>query len=129
MVPDDLVVDDYYKEGMAINRRLSAEKQAGLMEITAELTALDESDLTLAISGLTNEPAVKMNWYHVTDETRDVGFTLVREKAGIYHTTLDDQKLLEPGVWYIELAGLDGTWRLKARVETPLSEWRVTSDG
>ena len=35
MMPDDLVVDEYYKEGMAINRRLSAEQRAADMQISA----------------------------------------------------------------------------------------------
>ena len=68
---DSLVVDDYYKEGKAINARLDKEAIAKRKNITTELTITDGSIAVKFHSGIPQEGnALKLNFYHVTIEER-----------------------------------------------------------
>ncbi len=122
--PDDVVVDQYYKEGMAINERIADSEQARALGIEAKVH-LDGERVTVAIAGTTNS-LHQLNFHHVTDENRDIELKLV--KQGEQFIALDSASLIaqmqQAGVWYIELVGveLEGIetgWRLSRRLETP----------
>ena len=50
---DDLVVDDYYKDGLAINRQLEKKQRANVLGITAQLT--------IGVCDMTGHPCVVMH--------------------------------------------------------------------
>ena len=68
---DDTVVDDYYKEGMAINRELSQHELAVTKQVSAVLTVDGAGELNVAIEGA-DDSAVSLAFHHVSSRERDV---------------------------------------------------------
>jgi hypothetical protein len=125
---DDLVVDDYYKDGMAINQRLSMDSRARELNVQARLTELSESRLVFEIENA-NDSAIQLNLYHVASRQEDRQVVLVPEDDPVDSSSAYSSDNLEivsilktGGVWYLELAGVDDQWRLRKRIVTPLVE-------
>ncbi|AGP78177.1 hypothetical protein I633_11185 [Alteromonas mediterranea 615] len=111
---DSLVVDDYYKEGKAINARLDKEAIARRMNITTDLTINDGSIALEFHSGIPQDGnAVKLNFYHVTLEERDVSVLLSRDASGIYRGYVEES--------------LDGKWRAHLRLLTIAGKFKISS--
>ena len=121
---DDLVIDDYYKEGKAINSRFSMDTLARTMKITAVLDAtLNE----VQIANVTDS-AVSVALFHVTSRELDREYLYVAAEGDRYQAADKNDLQLhfsKPGVWYLEIKGIDSPWRLRRRVETPVSEVRI----
>ncbi|WP_269519751.1 FixH family protein [Alteromonas sp. BMJM2] len=114
---DSLVVDDYYKEGKAINARLDKEAVARKLNMTSDLTIKDGSIALEFHSGIPAEGnALKLNFYHVTLEEKDVSTLLSRDANGIYRgfveTNLD-------GKWQISLTPIDESWKIQNTLILP----------
>ena len=125
---DDLVVDDYYKDGMAINQRLSMDSRAKALNVQARLTELREARLVFEIKNV-DDSAVRLNLFHVASRAEDREVVLVPEGDPVDSSSaysidnLEIVNLLKTrGVWYLELAGADDQWRLRRRIVTPLVE-------
>lgn len=120
--PDDLVDDNYYQDGMAINRTLDMDRNAVSRNIDARLVDFTGGKLAFDVKGATDSALVlKIN--HVTDHSKDMTFTLYPEHDGIYAATTEmPDSLARPGIWYVELIGVDDNWRLRQRIESPVKE-------
>ena len=134
--PDDLVVDDYYKDGMAINQIRTLDKTALKMGVTAKMIKSEEGSLQFLVENA-NDSALVLNLYHVTDSELDTSVILYPQDNGVYapdtltegadpseNTTeqqMISQILSSTGIWYLELNGADEPWRLRARVITPIT--------
>lgn len=123
--PDDLVADNYYKDGMAINRSLEMDNRARDLGVVASLSFFDAERIGFNIEGA-SDSAVVLNLRHVTDSSQDKKVLLLPDEQGLYISRADQRVpyqtvLGEKGVWYLELEGIDGHWRLKARIETPVT--------
>ena len=130
--PDDLVVDDYYKDGMAINQILTLDKNAKKVGVTAKLILSEGSPLRFQVENV-NDSALLLNLFHVTDSELDTSMVLYPQSDGVYaagSTTETDVSSLADninkiftttGVWYVELNGADESWRLRARINTPVT--------
>jgi len=124
---DGLVVDDYYKEGLAINRDLKRDDEAQALGLGAQLTIEKSGDLvTLDFDkgSLPEYPAtLDLGLYFTTHTGFDQKLQLLRGLDGKYVGYLNGK--LRDGVWNVEVAG-DG-WRLMTRaslrdgLETDLS--------
>jgi hypothetical protein len=119
--PDDVVVDTYYRDGQAINQLRALDEAARGLGIEATLL-VDSSQTRLLLSG-TEEPELHLFLYHVTDSNADRSFLFQPAGAGVFANT---QETLAPllgarGVWYLELRGADNDWRLRRRIETPVT--------
>jgi len=126
--PDDLVVDNYYKDGMAINELLAQDEFAKALSIEVSLNSLTENRLELSIAGA-RDSAIAMSLFHVTDQSLDISFTLVPEEGYLYSVDSPDLNVLgQKGVWYIELKGADSAWRVKQRIETPITFLEINAD-
>lgn len=123
--PDDVVVDQYYKEGMAINERIADTEKARALGVQA-LIHVDGERVTADISGSTNS-LHQLNFHHVTDENKDIALKLV--KQGEQFIALDAASLVDQmqqaGVWYVELVGVEQGWRLTRRIKTPVSSFEL----
>lgn len=116
---DGLVADDYYKEGMAINRTLARDRAASALGLSAELSARGESiQLRLRQTAAGDTPgALRLSMSHPTRPDLDLRVTLVRDGKGGYVGRLEGigavryRVILEPenGAWR-----LAGTWRVSA---------------
>lgn len=112
--PNALVVDDYYKAGLAINQekhRLASAHRMGM----SGLLRNDGKQLTLS---LTSQPAVTektllLNISHSTRAELDRELTLQRLPDGGYAT---DMPVLPAGTWYLRLRANDASWQIWARM-------------
>ena len=120
LYPDDVVDDNYYQDGMAINQTLDEDQAARKLGVTAQLVTFNASELSLLVHGAT-DAQLTLKFSHVTDASKDRSLVLYREAGGIYaahrHIPLELQRA---GVWYAELDGQNGDWRLWQRLVTPL---------
>jgi hypothetical protein len=116
---DSLVVDDYYKEGKAINATLDKELVARKLNITTDLTVNNGSISVKFHSGIPQEgSALKLNFYHVTLEERDTSLLLSRDASGIYRGTVDTPL---NGKWRVSLTPIDESWKIQNIVLLPQS--------
>ena len=116
---DSLLVDDYYKEGKAINARLDKEAIAKKMNITTDLTINDGSIALQFHSGIPKEGnAVKLSFYHVTLEDRDVSVLLSRDANGIYRGFVEESL---DGKWRVSLTPFDDSWKIQNTLHLPYS--------
>lgn len=115
---DGLVVDDYYKEGLEINRTLERDALAGKLGLTAEVR-LDTAGKRLSLS-LSGNPAfrapdrIKLAFYHATRADRDRVISLQRDATGVYSAPLPE---LRAGRWYVSAETPE--WRLIREVWLP----------
>ena len=115
---DGLVVDDYYKQGLAINQTLDRDQLARDLKLEANLfVELKEIKLRLAgDSKATNEPNLTLSFIHPTQGQRDVvlGMTLFADNA--YQAELEQQLT---GNWNLLLEPEDKSWRIVGRLSLP----------
>jgi hypothetical protein len=108
---DGLVADDYYKQGLSINRRLAREDAARSAGITA-LVSREGDVLRVRLSGAAPE-ALFVHLAHATRAGHDQRLRLAAAGAGIYEASLPP------------LAA--GRWRIA--IEDPRGSWRITKEG
>ncbi|BCO19098.1 FixH family protein [Alteromonas sp. McT4-15] len=116
---DSLVVDDYYKEGKAINATLDKEALARKRNITTDLT-IDNGSIALKFhSGIPQEGnALKLSFYHVTLEERDISVLLSRDASGIYRGFIEQNM---DGKWRVSLTPFDESWKIQNTLNLPYS--------
>ncbi len=111
---DDLVVDDYYKDGLAINRQLERKQRAEQQGISARLVFSDEQ-VDVTVAGPVTTPDLRLLMSHPLESDRDFDVRLERIAPGKYRGAL--QGSIGPRWhWTLERAGADG-WRLDGSVE------------
>jgi len=107
---DGLVAEDYYKQGMAVNKVLAREQHAAQLGLSADLQ-LTQEKIVVKLRGAAPEAL----FVHLAHATR----------AGY------DQRLrlapVQPGVYEAELPELPaGRWRIV--VEDPRASWRIVKE-
>ncbi len=118
MTFDGLVVDDYYKKGLEINRDLTRDQNARDINLNA-LVGIKKDLITLELrADKLNELPSQLNlgFYHPTLANRDVIVKLERLSAGRYEGSFQE---LPAGKWRVGI----GTekWRLEGIVYYPRS--------
>ena len=125
--PDSLVVGDYYKEGLAINRSLAKEDRARSMGLAAHLRVdLATGDILLRLNSDKPVPAdrLQLKFFHTTRAERDVETTLQPLTPGRYAGSI--AKPLSLGGWLLNLGPVDDAWRVAGRTHvTPDSTGAV----
>lgn len=110
---DDLVVDEWYREGKAINKSLAAEKRAEELDLKATLRNEDGAAvLAFAEANAVNVGSVKLALRHPTLAERDQVLRLVRVGPGEYRAPVT----LPEGSWVATLEPEPGNWRIRRRV-------------
>lgn len=104
---DGLVAEDYYKQGLAINKVLEREEAARRLGITAELR-LDAKRIEVRLQGAQPE-ALFVHLAHATRAGHDVRIRLVPEGKGHYAGELPP---LPAGRWRIAIDDARGAWRI-----------------
>jgi uncharacterized protein len=118
---ESLVRDDYYEEGLAINRRLEEEARARELGIGAELRYAPATlAMELRIDGATlPEERLVLSVVHPTDHRQDQSVTLQTAGEGLF---LGKSAAPIDGKRYLLLEHADpagGSWRLRGTLPTP----------
>jgi uncharacterized protein len=111
---DGLVADDYYKQGLGINRVLEREERARALALVALVSIDAEGRARVTIRSPSTEiaaapPALRLTLVHPTRSGRDRSIELWRDAEGSYAGQIDDLAV--------------GRWRVG--VET--AQWRIPS--
>jgi hypothetical protein len=104
---DGLVAEDYYRQGMGINRRLAREEAARAQGISAQVELSSHIEVTL--QGAAPE-ALFVHLAHATRAGHDVRLRLV-PSGGKYVAELPP---LPPGRWRIVIEDPRGAWLIHA---------------
>lgn len=115
--PDDLVVDDYYKAGLEINRMLAREERAAALGLryTLDLSASGVVDLALQGNSTFIHPErLELRFTHATRATEDRVLTLVHTGGTHYR---GEGTTLPGGSWYVDLSTPE--WRMVERRSLP----------
>jgi len=116
---DGLVVDDYYKEGLAINRSLERDRLAAQMGLEGEVVLAEDTSrvsvrLRAEAPGLPS--AVRILLAHPARPDLDQAAILRRKGEGAYEGALTP---LAPGRWLVMLEDEDKSWRLVGSWKVP----------
>ena len=108
---DGLVVDDYYKRGLEINRTLERDEIAGQYQLkTVIQTNYDDKKIMLTLTGnqsFSAPPAVSVKFMHATRGGFDKELTLKLGELNTYHGTLPE---LIRGKWHVMVEA--NNWRV-----------------
>jgi hypothetical protein len=108
---DSNVVEDYYKQGLAINRSLERESHARDRGLVAEVSLHGANDLRVRLSGAGEMPAsVTVLLVHPVRAEQDRRLRLDRQPDGSYRTV---SPLVGAGTWGFTVETPD--WRLANR--------------
>jgi hypothetical protein len=111
---DGLVVDDYYKEGLAINEDKQRVRKAAALEISAELS-LDENGMIRArlpetVSAL---PFLMLTLTHPGDASKDLELPLANIGNALF--TSKDPLTGTAINWHVVITPPDTDWKLSGR--------------
>jgi hypothetical protein len=103
---DGLVAEDYYKQGLGINRRLAREDAAQKLGISAKVQL--SSVIKVELQGAAPE-AIFVHLAHATRAGHDLRLRLAGTASGAYEADLPS---LPAGRWRIVVEDPRGTWRI-----------------
>ncbi|MEO8004228.1 MAG: FixH family protein [Betaproteobacteria bacterium] len=107
---DPLVVDQYYKEGLAINRVLERDHEALSRGYRATIFVNEERTLVkVQIAGELQSDELRLHFAHPAKAALDREFTLKPVQAGVYQSPL---QLAPAKRWHVELEDAKKQWRL-----------------
>jgi hypothetical protein len=108
---DGLVAEDYYKQGLTINKRLAREEAAQRLGLSAAIH-LEPGAIRVELQGAAPE-ALFVHLAHATRAGHDVRLRLARLADGTYGTSLAS---LPAGRWRAAIEDPRGTWRIVKEV-------------
>jgi hypothetical protein len=108
---DGLVAEDYYKQGLAINKRLARAEAAERLGITARIE-LEPRRVRVHLTGAAPE-ALFVQLAHATRAGYDVRLRLAPAAPGDYQAEIGTLPL---GHWRIVIEDPRGTWRIAKEV-------------
>jgi hypothetical protein len=108
---DGLVAEDYYKQGLAINKRLAREEAARELGISASVS-MEKGVFRVRLSGAAPE-ALFVHFAHATRAGHDQRLRLAPAGAGTYEAALPP---LAAGRWRIVIEDPRATWRISKEV-------------
>jgi hypothetical protein len=104
---DGLVADDYYKQGLAVNRVLAKEEEARRLGISAEVR-IAGGEIAVRLAGQ-HPQALFVRLAHATRAGLDVRLRLAPAADGAYRAELAP---LAPGRWQVVIEDPRGSWRI-----------------
>ena len=108
----DMVVDDYYTKGKAINNDFALINRAKALNIHASVQHKD-TQLIISLEGVEDRSSISFYLYHPTLAERDISAMLTANASGDYHFQ-GEQDLM--GKWQLRIEPFDKSWRLQKEV-------------
>lgn len=116
----DMVVDDYYKKGKAINLELSKFEKAKALYLHGELAVTnDRVSFKFTKGDSSNVSALKVSFYHRTIKAHDFEATLTSNANKEFTALLENYT---EGAYSIFIEPIDKTWKLKENITLPTVE-------
>lgn len=110
---DGLVADDYYKQGLAINKVLAREERARRMGVAARIAVDHSGTLSVVLGGRMEPPAgLVVRFAHVARAGHDTQVELGRAGDRRYEARLPQ---MPAGRWRVSVEDLDRQWRVSAQ--------------
>lgn len=124
---DGLVVDDYYKQGKAINRVLARDDEAARLGLSAVVqfnweTSAMQAQLS-AREAFAFPEVIETKFMHRTRAGFDQTLELKHVNAGLYRATLPK---LAVGGWHVSLEA--GAWRLLGTIDPGTTQLEITAE-
>ena len=112
---NSLVVDDYYKQGKEINRRIERDRVAAGFGLKAQVSSTEEGVVlqleTNKNAGLPAPDTLMLRWVHATQDTKDGTASMVH--LGNYRYIAAGRQLPVAGVWRLHINDpANPQWRL-----------------
>ncbi|MGI9289428.1 MAG: FixH family protein [Pseudomonadales bacterium] len=115
--PDSLVKDDYYREGLAINRDLATQQAAKALAVQAMLSAnIQTTDVSVKLQGKFTSPPeqLTLQFIHPNDAKLDFAVQLFAADQLLY---IGELPKMVNGRWHLQLRPTDTQeWQLKKTV-------------
>lgn len=116
----EIVVDDYYKKGKAINMDLAKIQQAKALNLSFALSIEQQTLFLHKQSGeLSSQAALSLSFYHPTLSERDFKLLLSADANGRYSAELP---AVPEGKWQLTLQPFDQAWKIKTQAFFPLAQ-------
>jgi hypothetical protein len=108
---DGVVADDYYKQGLGINKVIARDLRAGSLNARAQMLFNEERNrVRVMLAAGTADPASLRVWlFHGARAGDDQSVVLARVAAGTYEGAL---RTPPDGRWQLRLEDGEGTWRI-----------------
>lgn len=120
---DTLVVDDYYKQGLAINQELSRIDAAADRSINAQLNFnIEDAVVALNLNGTFSAlpESLTLEMIHPTLQKKDLSIVLTKSTARYYTASLTELRQRDvEGNWHLHLSTSDEDWLIKSSVTLP----------
>ena len=118
---DGLVADDYYKQGLGINRVIERDVNAQALGVTASVRFNDERSRVQVVLAMRDAlpSSVTMALVHPTKAGADQRVTLAASAPGVYEAAIAAPPA---GLWHVKLEDGGGKWRVTG-------EWRSRETG
>ena len=116
----DMVVDDYYKKGKAINLDLSKFEKAKALYLHGELNVSQNRVSFKFTKGDTrNIHVLKLSFYHRAVKAHDFSATLTPNANNEFTALLDG---FTEGAYSVFIEPIDGSWKIKENLTLPTTE-------
>ena len=119
---DHLVADDYYKDGLAINKELRKQQLARSMNIEAQL-GLTGNIVNVHLQSDIEPAALHLDFYHPLDANQDFSLQLARLEAGVFHGRLASP-LQHNWHWSLQPLGVKDTqqWQIDGEIRAQATD-------
>lgn len=112
----DLVVDDYYKQGKAINMQLAKYREAELRNLQASILIAGNKAIIHFAKNSVLEGEVHLDFYHPTIAASDFALNAQRSGEQLYIAELP---LTPEGKWQLVVSDASNEWKLRAVLALP----------
>ncbi|NVK24850.1 MAG: FixH family protein [Gammaproteobacteria bacterium] len=113
----EMVIDDYYKKGKAINQELTLYNKAAELGVDLQILVKDGQ---VQIKTENKYPALKVSMVHSTLGDKDFSFVVSPNAIGTLSGSVEQDM---SGKWQIIVSPMDNSWKVKSQLALPYSDW------